>query len=345
MRERERRQPPQDQSAEALTPVLSLRAPNVLSLRAPNELNPHTKEREQSLAHELNLRAPNEERVEALDPEKSLRAADQVLPSQAGTEPLKWTTMSANQVETVVINPLALQVPTTTFELNPRTQAKLDAIKMSRLDATYSAPEGMGEWQRMNPGKTTSEWIIWRNHQKAAAAIAKNREVKLPPFETRPFNYARVKEDEATQFHVLSFEGNKGDDNTVGSVQEGDNQEEIGNEHFISLEDNLGNDLDRMLNSSSSLSPVNGTIQNHEQDEDELVDYDEEYDEEDFIQNERVKTMSAKTFADNHTEVEAHDNSVAEDEDKLGDEDFAPSESRERSPEGQPKEKDREDEA
>ena len=88
--------PPQDKRAEVLTPVLSLRAPNVLSLRAPNELNPHTKEREQSLARELNLRAPDEESAEALDSEMSLRAADKTLPLQAGMELLNWTTMRAN---------------------------------------------------------------------------------------------------------------------------------------------------------------------------------------------------------------------------------------------------------
>jgi hypothetical protein len=134
---------------------------------------------------------------------------------------------------------------------------------------------------------------------------------------------------------VLSFERNKGDD------------AEDGNEHFSpsSIEDNLGDDLYRLLNSSSSVSPLNGTTQNHEQDEDDLVDYDEEDDEEDIIRNEKDKTMSARTFADNHTEVEAHDNTVAKGKDKLGDDDFAQSESKESTPEGQPKEKDREVEA
>jgi hypothetical protein len=36
-----------------------------------------------------------------------------------------------------------------------------------------------------------------------------------------------------------------------------------------------------------------------------LVDYDENENEADFIQNERVKTMGAKIFADDHTNVEA----------------------------------------
>ncbi len=78
--------------------------------------------------------------------------------------------------------------------------------------------------------------------------------MKLLPFETRPFNYARLREDEAPQLHMFSFGGSKGDD------------EEDGNERFIpsSLEDNmndddLGEDLDRLLNSSSSMSPLNGT--------------------------------------------------------------------------------------
>jgi hypothetical protein len=78
MRERED-SPPQDKSVEALTPV----AKPVISLRAPSELNPHTKEREQSLARELILRAPEEERAEALVPELNLQAAGKILPSQA----------------------------------------------------------------------------------------------------------------------------------------------------------------------------------------------------------------------------------------------------------------------
>jgi hypothetical protein len=56
---------------------------------------------------------------------------------------------------------------------------------------------------------------------------------------------------------VLSFEGNKGDDATDGRAQERDKQDDassVDNEHFSpsSLEDNLGDALDRMLNSSSS---------------------------------------------------------------------------------------------
>jgi hypothetical protein len=74
--------------------------------------------------------------------------------------------MRANTEQTIVINAQTLDAPTTTLVLNQHNQAKLDAIRRSRLDGTYSAPEGMEEWQRMNPGKTASEWIIWRNHEK-----------------------------------------------------------------------------------------------------------------------------------------------------------------------------------
>jgi hypothetical protein len=145
--EREREDSPlQDKSVEALTPVakpvINLQTPNVPSLRAPSELNPHAKEREQSLARELNLRAPEEERAEALVPEINLQAADKILPSQAGTEPFKWTTMSANKEETIVINPLALQAPTTTLGPGPKNQARLYAIKRSRLDGTYAPRDG-----------------------------------------------------------------------------------------------------------------------------------------------------------------------------------------------------------
>jgi hypothetical protein len=282
--------------------------------------------------------------------------------------------MSANREDTVVINPPALKAPTTARELSPYNQAKLllvDAIKIFRLDGTYAAPEGMEEWQRMSPGKTSTEWVIWRNSQKAATAIAKDREVKLLPFETRSFNYARIKEDEASQLHALSFKESRsmryrfnfatpmtssaqGDEDKDGSAQSRDKQDNassIGkNEHFSPscieddlAEGNLGDDLDRLLKSSSSLSPVNGVNQDDAEDENHMVDYDEDDDEDDFIRNERAKTMSAKTFGDNRTEgVEAHDNTVAEDEDKLGDEDFAQSEPKESKLEGQPKEECRE---
>ncbi len=154
---------------------------------------------------------------------------------------------------------------------------------------------------------------------------------------------------------MLNFDRSKGDKATNGSIQEGDKQDgasPIGNEHFSpssiednSTEDNLGDALDQMLNSSSSLSPLNGMTQGDEQDENNLVDYNEDDDLDDIIRNEDDKTKRAKIFADNHTEVEAHNNTVAEDEDKLGDEDFAQGESRERTHEEKPKGKDREVEA
>jgi hypothetical protein len=200
--EREREDsPPQDKSVEALTPVakhvINLQTPSEINLQTPSEINPHAKEREQSLAREINLRAPEEKRAEALVPEINLRAADKILPSQAGTEPLRWTTMSANKEETIVINPLALQAPTTTLDQGPVNQDKLDALRRSRLDGTDTPPAGMVEWQRLNPLKGAREWITWRNNQKAEAGVAKEKKLKLLPFETRPFNYERLKEDEA----------------------------------------------------------------------------------------------------------------------------------------------------
>jgi hypothetical protein len=165
--EREREDsPPQEKSVEALTSGSSLRARSGLSLRAPCELNPVVKEGEQSLAREINLREPGEERAKALVPEKSLRAVDKTLPSQAGTQPLALTTMRSNSEETIVLNPLALQAPTTTPErlvLHSENQAKLDAVERSRIDGTYTPPpEGMIEWQRLNPAKGMREWVIWK---------------------------------------------------------------------------------------------------------------------------------------------------------------------------------------
>jgi hypothetical protein len=207
MRERERIAPPQDKSVEALTSGLSLRAPSGLSLRAPCELNQVVKEGEQSLARKINLRETGEEKAKALVPEINLQAVDETLSLQAGTQPLTVTTMRANSEETIVINPLALHAPTTTLEPGPKNQARLDAIKRSRLDGTYAPPDGMVEWQRLNPSKGAREWIIWQNNQKAEAEIAKEKKLKLLPFETRPFNYARLilVEGEAPQLHSLCF--------------------------------------------------------------------------------------------------------------------------------------------
>jgi hypothetical protein len=57
-------------------------------------------------------------------------------------------------------------------------------------------------------------------------------------------------------------------------------------------------------------------------DENDMVDYDEDDDEDDFIRSESDKTASAKIFGDNQTQGdEAYDNTVVEEDDKLGDED------------------------
>jgi hypothetical protein len=210
--------------------------------------------------------------------------------------------MRANSEETIVLNPLALHAPTTTLEPGPKNQAWLDAIKRSRLDGTYAPPDGMVEWQRLNPSKGVREWIIWQNNQKAEAEIAKEKKLKLLPFETRPFNYARLNEGEAPQLHSLCFGGSKGDDEGGGSEQFSPS----------SLEDNmndddLGEDLDRLLNSSSSVSPVNGKTLSPKQDENDLVDYSDEDNEEEFLrkESERANTERTKTFAVEPTGVEA----------------------------------------
>jgi hypothetical protein len=68
-----------------------------------------------------------------------------------------------------VISAQTLVAPTTALGPGPKNQAKLDAIKRFRLDGTYDPPEGMVEWQRMNPSGTAREWVIWRNNLKVAA--------------------------------------------------------------------------------------------------------------------------------------------------------------------------------
>jgi hypothetical protein len=304
MRERERTAPPQDKSVEALTSGLSLRAPSGLSLQAPCGLNLVDKEREQFLAREF--KPVVKEGEQSLAREISFQSRDETLLTQAGTQPLALTTMRANSEETIVLNPLALHAPTTTPErlvLHPVNQAKLDAVGRSRIDGTYTPPpEDMIEWQKLNPSKGMREWVIWRNNRKAEAEVAKEKKLKLLPFETRPFNYARSNEGEAPQLHSLCFGGSKGDD-------EGD-----GNEQFSpsSLEDNmndddLGEDLDRLFNSSSSVSPVNGKTLSPEQDENDLVDYSDEDNEEEFLRKEieRVNTERAKIYAVEPTGVEA----------------------------------------
>jgi hypothetical protein len=115
------------------------------------------KEGEQSLAREINLREAGGEKAKALVPEINLQAVDETLSSQAGTQPLTVTTMRANSEETIVINPLALHAPTTTLDPGPKNQARLDAIKRSRQDGTYAPPDGMVEWQRLNPSKGAHE--------------------------------------------------------------------------------------------------------------------------------------------------------------------------------------------
>jgi hypothetical protein len=158
----------------------------------------------------------------------SFRATDQALPLQAGTEPLAWTTMRANTEETIVISAQTLGAPTTTLELSPYNQAKLEKIRRSRDDdGTYAAPEGMmyclDEIGRMS----ATEWLTWRNSQREATASASNQKVKLLPLETQPFNYARIKEDEAPQLHALSFKGHQGDNAKDGSAQTRDHLDDV----------------------------------------------------------------------------------------------------------------------
>ncbi len=63
---------------------------------------------------------------------------------------------------------------------------------------------------------------------------------------------------------MISVEANGGDDSSVGIAQEGDAQIHSGNEHFSpsSVEDNLGDDLYRLLNSSLAVPFLNNTTMN-----------------------------------------------------------------------------------
>ncbi len=74
-------------------------------------------------------------------------------------------------------------------------------------------------------------------------------------------------------------------------------------------EDNLDDALDRLLNSSSSVSPLIGTTQSPEQ-EDDMVDYSEEDNEKEFLrkETERANTMRAKTLEVKYTEGETANN-------------------------------------
>jgi hypothetical protein len=63
-------------------------------------------------------------------------------------------------------------------------------------------------------------------------------------------------------------------------------------------DDDLGEDLDRLLNSSSSMSPVNGKTQSPEQNEDDMVDYSDGDNEEEFLRKESERANAEKVKTD-----------------------------------------------
>jgi hypothetical protein len=97
--------------------------------------------------------------------------------------------------------------------------------------------------------------------------------------------------------------------------------------------------FDRMLNGSSSLSPLHSVWHNDGECEDDLVDYNEEDEDDVFVKDVRDNTMSAKTLGDNHAdEVTSLYDIRVEENDKMGHEYSAQDKSSDNNHEGQPKE-------
>jgi hypothetical protein len=74
--------------------------------------------------------------------------------------------MRVNTEETIVIRAQTLGAPTTTLELSPYNQAKLERVRKSRVDGTYAAPEGMMDCLDEIGRMSATERLTWRNSQR-----------------------------------------------------------------------------------------------------------------------------------------------------------------------------------
>jgi hypothetical protein len=154
---------------------------------------------------------------------------------------------------------------------------------------------------------------------------------KIRPFPkgTRPFNYARLKEDETPHLHTLSFKEHTSDNAQAGSEHARGKEEESPfgeNEHYAPSSDgsDLADQMDRLLNGGTALSPeLRANNNNAYEDGSELVDYEDEEEPGMIFRNEPEddRTRNINAFGDNLEDADkSFDDNRFEQEDKVGDE-------------------------
>ena len=149
--------------------------------------SPPPDERAQALSPVISLRAPIDEGAQAPTLELNLRAVDQDMSSWMAGPPL----VNALETGTLELSAQAQGAPTTTQGINAR---------------------------------------------EAAAASAPPPKIRLFSKETRPFNYARLQEDEAPHLHTLSFKENardKGEESAERARDEKDDASFEGTEQSL----------------------------------------------------------------------------------------------------------------
>jgi hypothetical protein len=265
---------------------------------------PPPDERAQALSPEITLRAPIDEGAQAPTPELSLRAVDQDMSSwMAGTKSIKLIRMTGGPEEMSTLGsgpPMVNALETGTVELSAEAQG---------------AP-------------TTTQGI---NAREAAAASAPPPKIRLFSKETRPFNYARLQEDEAPHLHTLSFKENardKGEESAERASDKKDDASFAETEHYAPSSDgsDLGDQMDRLLNGGMPLS--RGGSDNNDDAYDDgstLVDYNEDESEDDL----------SKVDDGFRVNMDDDEDCLAQ-EDEVGDEQSATHDTGDNSSEGQP---------
>jgi hypothetical protein len=252
--------------------VISLRAPIERERTAPPD------ERAQALSPVISFRAPINEGAQASTPELSLRAVDQDMSSwMAGTTSIKLIRMTGGSEEISTLgsgSPLVNTLETGTLEISAQA---------------HGAPTTQG-----------------RNTMEAADTNAPRQKIRLFPKETRPFNYARLKEDEAPHLHIASNEHTGDNANEEASFE---------TEHYAPSSDgsDLGDQMDLLLNGGTRLS--RGRCDNNNDSYENgstLVDYNGDESEDD------------RTRSDDDFKVDmAEDENCLAQEDEVGDEQSA----------------------
>jgi hypothetical protein len=130
--------------------------------------------------------------------------------------------------------------------------------------------------------------------------------------------------------------------NAVSALEVRDDTSFGENEHYAPSSDgsDLAEDMDRLLNGGSSLSPVCRDNHNTDEDGSELVDYED--DEPGMLfrnepEDDRTRSVNVNAFGDYLEDADkALDDNRFEQKDKVGDEQPATQDSRDNSPVGQP---------